>query len=138
MMESSLPEEVIDAYLKTDYYVFDDPPLLMKIGERSDDAIILMASLGTETAAFLTAWNPGSEILTDDENEDRQTGLLTEIEDRRLNYLVGYGELDDWREYSYLVMGISKEDAIRLGGQFEQNAFVWLDPRGIPELVCLR
>lgn len=137
-MESSLPEETLEAYLKTDYYVFDDPPLLMKIGERSDDAIILMASLGTETAAFLTAWNPGSETLSDDENEDRQAELLTEIEHRRLNYLVGYGELGDWREYSYLVLGISKEEATRLGEQFDQNAFVWLDPRGIPELVCLR
>ena len=35
--------------------------------------------------------------------------LLTDIEKMRLNYLVGYGQREDWREYSYLVLGIQQE-----------------------------
>ncbi len=125
-------------YKDTDYYVSDDPPLLLKIGERNDDALILLGSFGVTTAAFLTAWNPGSQKLTEDENDERQSHLLSEIEQLRLNYFVGWGERDEWREYSYLVLGITREEATELGKQFEQNAYVFLDETGIPELVNLQ
>ncbi len=137
-MKTGLPAGLLNAYLETDYYVSDDPPLLLKIGESSDDAKILLASFEVTSAALITAWNPGSSRLSDDENDDRQAELLSEIEQRRLNYLVGYGEREDWREYSYLVLGIDREDASALASQFEQNAFVWVDTGGTPELVTLR
>lgn len=136
-MKSDLAPELLQAYLETDYFVSDDPPLLLKIGEENDDAKILLASFAVSTAAFITAWNPGSQVLSEVENDARQAELLSEIEAGRLNYLVGYGEREDWLEYSYLVLGISREAALALGEQFEQNAFVWLDDRGIPELVTL-
>ena len=136
-MKSSLDTDLLQAYRETDYFVSDDPPLMLNIDEQNDDARILLASFGVETAAFLTAWNPGSQKLSDDENDDRQTELLTEIELRRLNYLVGYGEHADWREYSYLILGINQEDATALAHRFEQNAYLWLDTRGIPELVTV-
>ena len=124
-------------YRDTDYYVSDDPPLRLRIGEQNDDALILLASFGVTTAAFLTAWNPGSRKLTIEENDDRQNQLLSEIERLRLNYLVGYGEKDDWREYSYLILGISREDATGLGEKFGQNGYVFLDETGVPELVSV-
>lgn len=136
-MKSQLSQELLSTYLDTDYIVSDDPPLLLRIGESNDDARILLASLGVTTAAFMTAWNPGSETLSESDNDGRQADLLNEIEMRRLNYLVGYGERLDWREYSYLILGITREEASNLAGQFEQNAFVWLDDSGTPELVCL-
>jgi hypothetical protein len=107
----------------------------MKIGEQSDDLRVLLGSMGVESAAFITAWNPRSEQLTDDENDDRQGMLLTDIEKIRLNYLVGYGQLDDWQEYSYLVLGIDKDQATAMATRFEQNGYVWIGPAGIPELI---
>ena len=136
-MKSGLAPDLIRTYLETDYYVSDDPPLLLKIGAENDDARILLASFGVTTAALITAWNPRSWKLSEDDNNARQEQLLGEIETRHLNYLVGYGECGDWREYSYLILGISREEAIELGGQFEQNALVWLDQAGTPELVTL-
>lgn len=136
-MKSSLAPELLTAYLETDYFVSDDPPLLLHIGEENDDAKILLASFAVDSAAFITAWNPGSRTLSDDENDARQAELLGEIEARRLNYLVGYGERKDWLEYSYLVLGINRDSARELAEQFEQNAFVWLDQSGVPELVTL-
>ncbi len=62
------------------------------------------------------------EQLTDDENDDRQGVLLTDIEKIRLNYLVGCGQLDDWQEYSYLVLGIDQDQATAMAARFEQNA----------------
>ena len=132
---NSLPPDLQQAYLETDYIVSDDPPLLLTIGEPSDDARILLASFGVQTAAFVTAWNPGSQLLSDGENEERQLRLLDEIEKRRMNYLLGSGERADWREYSYFVLGITREDADQLARQFQQNAYVWLDESGIPELA---
>jgi hypothetical protein len=134
-VKSKLDPELLRAYEETDYIVSDDPPLVLRVGEQNDDARILLASFGVSTAVFLTAWNPGSEKLSEDENLDRQMELLSEIEARRLNYLVGYGERDEWREYSYLILGIDRQDASDLALKFEQNAYVWLDDTGVPTLV---
>ena len=134
-MKSGIDASLIQKYLDTDYIISDDPPLLMKIGEQSDDLRVLLGSMGVESAALITAWNPRSEQLTDDENDDRQGMLLTDIEKIRLNYLVGYGQLDDWQEYSYLVLGIVQDQATAMATRFEQNAYVWIGPAGIPELI---
>ena len=124
-------------YLDTDYFVSDDPPLLLRVGEKNGDAQILLASFSVTSAAFLTAWNPGSEQLPDDVNDDRQSQMLSDIEKLRLNYLVGYGDRKDWREYSYLVLGISADEATLLARKFGQNAYVWIDAGGVPELVVV-
>ena len=134
-MKSGIDASLRQKYLDTDYIISDDPPLLMKIGEQSDDLRVLLGSMGVESAALITAWNPRSEQLTDDENDDRQGMLLTDIEKIRLNYLVGYGQLDDWQEYSYLVLGIDQDQATAMAARFEQNAYVWIGPAGIPELI---
>ena len=136
-MESNLEPALLQAYLETDYIVSDDPPMLLRVNEHNPDAQILLASFGVTSGAFITAWNPGSTILPDDENDDRQSLLLDEIEARRLNYLIGYGEKPDWREYSYFILGIEREDASLLARQFQQNAYVWVGEKGIPELVTL-
>jgi hypothetical protein len=136
-MESNLDPALRQAYLETDYIISDDPPTLLRIGEYNPDVRILLASFGVDSGAFITAWNPGSTRLPDEENDERQSLLLDEIEHRRLNYFIGYGERADWREYSYFVLGINREDAIMLASQFHQHAFVWLGDDGIPELVSL-
>ena len=73
-----------------------------------------------------------------DENDDRQMALLSEIEALRLNYLVGFGERQDWREYSYFVLGASLEAGTELANAFDQNAFVFVDESGTPELITLK
>lgn len=138
-MTADIDPALLQAYEETDYRVDDDPPLVLKIGEHSDGARILMASFNVESAAFITAWNPHSKQLPIDANYDRQERLLREIEQMRLNYFVGASEHPtiDWNEDSYLVLGISKEEATRLAMQFEQNGYVWVDMRGVPELVLV-
>jgi hypothetical protein len=124
-------------YEESDYVVDDDPPLVMKIGEQNDGLRILFASFNVESAAFITAWNPSSQKLSLDENYDRQADLLVEIEKLRLNYFVGRGEHPDqsWYEESYLVLGITKDQADALAKQFEQNAYLFIAMSGVPELV---
>lgn len=125
------------AYRETDYVVDDEPPLVLKIGERNDGVRVLLASFNVESAAFLTAWNPNSEQLPLEENYDRQAELLEEIEKKRLNYFVGRGEHPggDWVEDSYLVLGVTGQQANALARQFDQNAFLYISMSGVPELV---
>lgn len=123
--------------MESDYIVDDDPPLVMKIGEQNDGLRILFASFNVESAAFITAWNPGSRKLSVDENYDRQADLLAEIEKLRLNYFVGRGEHPNqsWYEESYLVLGITRTQADALAMQFDQNAYLFISMSGVPELV---
>ncbi len=132
-----MPDAALEQrYRETDYIVDDDPPLRLTVGEQNDGARILMVSFNVENAVFITAWNPGSQELSMDENIDRQADLLEDIEKLRLNYFVGRGEhpTSGWTEDSYFVLGMSEEDAMRLAKQYEQNAVLWIPMSGVPEL----
>lgn len=123
-------------FLETDYIVDDDPPLILKVGQQNDALRALFASFGVESGAFLTAWNPHGEAADIDQNYDRQADLLAEIEALRLNYFVGEGihPSGNWREDSYLVLGIRQHEAASLAVKFKQAAYLWLPISGVPEL----
>lgn len=132
--------ELVKRFEETDYIVDDDPPLVMHIGERNDALRTLFASFSVESGAFLTAWNPDGKQSTIDDNYDRQADLLSDIEVLRLNYFVGQGvhPVGDWQEDSYLVLGISQEEADDLGRRYAQVAYVWISNSGVPELRLLK
>ena len=132
-----ISEALLQKYRQTDYIIDDDPPLLVHIGEQNDGLRILFASFNVESAAFITAWNPLGRQFTLDENYDRQIELLEDISSQRLNYFVGRGESQtgDWSEDSYLVLGVSLDDATEIAKRHEQNAFVWIPVSGVPELI---
>jgi hypothetical protein len=52
---------------------------------------------------------------------------------------MGVGNDDSWEpEASFMVLNIGKEDAIKLGKQFKQNAIVAGEIGNLPELIaCL-
>mgnify|MGYP002636061470 FL=1 len=135
----TMDQKLKSIFEETLYIVDDDPPLVLRIGQRNDGMRILLASFNVDSAAYITAWNPGGSRLTLDDNYDRQAELLAAIETRRLNYFVGTGEhpTGDWSEESYLVLGISRDDADDLATQFDQQAYVWIPPSGVPELAWL-
>ncbi|XOV90261.1 MAG: DUF3293 domain-containing protein [Pseudomonadota bacterium] len=131
-----LTESLLEAYKAAEYIVDDDPPLVLKIGERNDGIRVLHVSFNVETSAFITAWNPGSKPLSLDENYDRQANLLADIETMRLNYFVGRGEdiSGKWSEDSYLLLGINQDQADGLAIKYGQSAYVWIPMSGVPEL----
>lgn len=133
-------EEKVARFKETDYIIDDDPPMILKVGEQNDALRALFASFGVETGAFLTAWNPGGELADLDQNYDQQAELLSEIEKLRLNYFVGEGvhPNGDWREDSYLLLGIDQISAEALARQFRQAAYLWLPISGVPELQILK
>ena len=81
------------------------------------------------TWAFITAWNPidkDPHRLTD--NLDNNRRLLRVLQQSSWVVLPGWGipDVPVWPpEASYLILGISKEDATLIAREFNQHAFVF-------------
>jgi hypothetical protein len=128
------PPELLRAFLRTDYRV--DGPLgeiVIRIGE-------FCPHIPAEKWAYLTACNPRSERLSDEENRRRTAELEAKLRDQGFAFWPGESIAWDgsWpAEPSYLVLGISRDAARRLGQQLGQWAIV-VGGRGRPaELLWL-
>ena len=134
----AMDEDLIQAYKETHYTVQDAEPFVLRIGEVSEALIACHKRHRVDCSAFITAWNPFSQQLTAQENEERHQALIAEIKGRSLSFLPGVGQhpSSNWPgEQSVLVLGLSLEAAKTLGRRFEQNAVVWTGRDGIPQLV---
>lgn len=119
---SSSRDELEAAYRATDYRVDDAPggPFVIRIDERSDQ----VAGVGW---AFVTACNPRSVCLSDEENARRTADLEAAVRERGWTFYRGHGVGRDgtWSpEPSLLVVGIAEADALGLAKRFGQNAIV--------------
>jgi hypothetical protein len=137
---SEIPQVTLTAYLKTDYRVFSKPLFTLRVNQTSEPLAKLLQQHKTNCAAFITACNPFSRKLDDAANAARQAELARELTQRGLNFIQGEGRHPSgrWVEPSYLVLGLSLDDAKALGMRFEQNAVVWCGSDTVPKLVLLR
>src|SRR6267378_1711961 len=138
-MPSATPE-LIAAYQKALYVVFGRPDLVIRIGEPNPDLDELLEAEGAATAAYITAANPRGEAATPWKNEIANAALVQT--QTQAGYRCFEGEGRDpqgrWRpERSALVVGIPRADAETVGRTFGQNAIVFVERGGAPELVIL-
>lgn len=120
-------ERLEKAYLATTYFA-DCPegPLLLRIDQVHPMLDALCLQHGVETWAYLTAHNPGSQLLEPKINDQRHQELLARIE-RRYSCYSGEGRGDDgnWpAERSLLILGISPLEGCALARDFGQLALV--------------
>lgn len=119
-----------------------DSEIRFRIGEKCEESDALLQKRNAETFAFITAYNPRSEILSSEENESRHLEFVKLLSALRFHFLEGYGTSanEAWqREKSLFIFDISEEKATRLGEKFEQNAIVFGEKGNAPRLVrCLR
>ena len=138
---TSLNQDLISAYEVTNFHVKAEPPFTLNIGKVSEELKALFKQNDVSNAAFITAWNPYSKSLSDEENQARNDQLKNELNIRSLKFIDGFGQdpAGQWSgEDSFLVLGIELEASKKLGIQFEQNAIVWSDIDAIPKLILLR
>jgi hypothetical protein len=134
--------KLFEAYKNTTYRIYLPlGEIDIRIGVMNPLLQELLLSNQMESWAFITACNPCSVM----QNADVNTLLNTQLE----NYLsgkhylffkgIGVGDDDSWEpEASFMVLNIRKEDAIKLGKQFKQNAIVVGVIGNAPELIdCL-
>ena len=130
-------QELLDAYSKTKYLVFNTE-IVIEIGKRNSLLEELLKKNGCNECAFITAFNPFSQLLTDDENAKRHQELLTLVKEYIFFEGEGRGEDSSWKpEKSLFILGISRENARNLGKYFEQNAIVFAELGQCFELLVL-
>jgi len=123
-----MPDPALDAaYRATDYRV-DGPrgPFVIRVGECNVDLEELLKDEVEFHWAYLSACNPGSVRLTDDENA-RRTQELRDLLGRWWHYVydgVSVGPDGGWPEPSFLVLGMPEDEAVKIGRRFGQNAVV--------------
>lgn len=135
---SGVSEDLIDAYIATNFKVHTDPPFTLKIGDASRQIRNLLEEHKCRTAAYVTAWNPYGKALTDVENNERNKALKSSLSDKyKVFNGLGTDPLGEWPgEESFLILGVNRQNAMKLGTEFEQNAIVFIED-SVPELIML-
>ena len=130
------------AYEQTHFYVREcTPELCIRIGSHHDQLDQMLRDHQCGAWSYITASNPASEPLSDDENRSRNRELEALLKSQDLVFYRGEGIGSDstWpAETSFLILGISREAAMQLGRQFGQNAIVCGSPGHVAELVDCR
>jgi hypothetical protein len=141
MSDGDACEVLLKAYQATLYEVeINGQVHVMRIGQRLPAGIeAQLAANGTRDAAFLSAANPRSRVCGDAENADRHAALLHALHELGVQWLAGIGRdrTGQWpAEPSVLALGLGREQAMRLAGQFQQNAYLEV-VRGAPVRLVL-
>jgi hypothetical protein len=133
-------ERLHNAYRATSYVV-DGPEgrFVLRVDETSPPLDDLLVRHNTRCWAFVTACNPGSVLLSAEENRRRQAELEAVLREARYTLFAGQGVgEDDWLpEASVLILGITPEDAAALGRHFGQNAILTGEACGPARLLWL-
>ena len=141
LTESKIPRDIIQAYLETHYHVSGDTPATLQVGQVNPVLTALHATHAVSSSAFITACNPYSEDVGARENVARQAALAHELEQLGLTYIEGVGKhpSNNWPgEASFLVLGVTLDVAKSVGEKHGQNAIIWCDADGVPQLILLR
>lgn len=139
--ESRIDPGTIQAFRETDYHVHGDAPFTLRVGEYSADLAAAQQRHRVECSVYITACNPFSDLLDDSANAERHAALGRELEQQRFAFIEGLGQhrSNEWPdEASFLVFGVTMEEAKALGTRLEQNAIIWSGSDAIPQLILLR
>jgi hypothetical protein len=133
--------ELLEAYKATHYTVGTD--MILRINEPCPPLDELLHSYGADAAAYLTAWNPWSEMRSPEANAEANRRLREDLDSipNVVTVLLGKGvdPLGDWPgEESYLAIGLNLSSATDLAERYGQNAFVHYRSGGVAQLVLTR
>ncbi|MEM5438871.1 DUF3293 domain-containing protein [Paraburkholderia diazotrophica] len=139
--DSQISHATIQAYLETHYCVRGAMPATLRIGEFNASLAAIHDAYAVRSSAFVTACNPLGQMLDDAANVSLQIELARELSQRGFTFIDGIGKhpSNGWPgEPSFLMLGVSLQDAKALGLQFGQNAVVWCGGDAVPQLILLR
>jgi hypothetical protein len=137
-MSTERDSELLEAYKATHYTISTD--VVIRIGEPCPPLDEFLLSLGSDTAAYLTAWNPWSELQSPEANTGANERLAKELnglpEVIQVLNGIGVDSSGKWPgEESFLVMGIHFMQAMELAERYGQNAFVFYRRGSEAELI---
>lgn len=133
-----LPASLSAAFKQAVYQVHaPDGDLILRIGARHTRLAALLRRENCRGAAILTAYNPQAQLCDDSFNEAVQETLLCSLQHQGLQWwpAVNLDPSGQWPpEPSFLVLNISLHQARWQARRFNQLAFVYIQPDGIPRL----
>ena len=136
-MKSTIPQELIDAYFTTKYMVFQ-PELTIYINKICAELNDLLIQDGAKEWAYITSVNPNSAIASDEKNQQLLQALKESVKDYKFYEGHGVGTDPAWQpEKSMLIVGIPREEAMRIGNYYKQNAIVAGTLNNPAELILL-
>lgn len=122
--------DLVRSYRDAQYVIHGDfGDTTLKVDECSPKLCELMKIHDVKSAAFLTAFNPYSVLLSPEKNTKNHNALIADISSLKLKQISGEGgdPSEDWpKELSILVLGITLQDAECLADRYRQNAFLWI------------
>ena len=132
-------KDLIEAYRDSDYVVFTQPQMVLRVGEPSERLDRLLEVHGAQSAVFVTAANPRSEKKSAAENAEAMGALDGMLAAAGYPRYPGEGRNAErtWREPSLLAIGIYRPHAQALGRLFGQSAVVFIEKGQAPELLLL-
>lgn len=129
-----------DAYMSTCYWVDVNPPFYLKVGFYSAPLKQLYQHYHVDSSAFISAYNPHSQAVSLETNQHAHHYLYQRLSSQYV-LISGRGQGDSaqkWpAEESFLVLGISREEAIKTEVEFHQNAIVFADKNAVPKLLLI-
>ena len=129
---------LIAAYKNTRYHVFNTG-ITICIDENNVLLDALLSKQDAKSWAYITAYNPFSQTFTAEANDARHRLLLQSVAAFSSFEGEGKGADENWPpEKSLLILGITKEQAIAIGNEYEQNAIVYGEAGQAAQLLLLR
>jgi hypothetical protein len=131
-------KELIEAYKETDFNIYE-PQITINVGKVNQELDQLLTTHNCIDWAYITAWNPYSEITDAKLNEQNNNQLRNDL----IGYTVfdgeGVGSDPSWEpEKSFLILGISLDDAVLIGKKYRQNAIVAGEVNEAPQLIWIQ
>jgi len=130
--------ELLEAYEATHYTIGKE--MIIRIGESCPPLDEFLLKHRSDAAAYLTAWNPWSEIQSPEANAIANERLAKELNSlpEVVHVLNGIGmdASGKWSgEESFLIIGIHFKQAMELAERYGQNAFVFYRRGSEAELI---
>jgi len=135
----NIDQQLLKAYQETTYEVMA-PPISIQIGVQNPVLDAFLQENDAQSWAFITAWNPQSQLLSHKENNRRHQELTKMVKNAGYPYFIGkgIGKKEDWEpELSLFIIHISKAKATETGSYFNQKAIVFGEKGGLPTLLFL-
>jgi len=141
MLNTAISQVSVNAFMQAEYHVQDDHNLLvLRVGHYSKPLQDIHIRFGASSSAFITAYNPRSEIQSLQKNETATQLLQQDLHATSYSSLPATGRDTKslWPdEPGFLVIGISCKQALKLAEKYHQLAILFADSHAIPQLEII-
>ena len=108
----------------------------VRVGEAAPELAAALATLGVSRWAFITAWNPYSELLSTPENSRLNAQLFQALLGRQYAPAIAIPDDNSWpREPGFVLFDFALTELLSLAEKFQQNALVVGQGGDLPELL---